>query len=370
MIDLYRNGLPNVLPRDLWTNFPTVKQHNVLEVLTKTFAHDNDGFPTEEGWKDLSKILSIYSDRRYETARYLLVKDGKINEQISVSSQTPTFSIVSPHDWMLSKLRIYSQRTDSKLLFVHNHPSGIILPSEDDKKLTRYLSNYFVDDNMKPRFLGHAIIGYNNDAAIYSDKDKDWKVVSNNKIIPCEQFTYTPLNNNMPTVMGSLGILILADYSTAINENATWNTDKWVPGFYINRNKQVTAIQYFHSEDFYTMQSQNIPKILRNSARKTGSESVIFIMPKNDHHLFGQIEYLAQQTHMVNDIYHPTDNGYETIDEYLAGGKIFHPDDKIVLEIMDSRSIKRKMNDIKKTISNDNKKSIIRGINDESFVRF
>lgn len=339
---LYKNGLPNVKPRKLWTPQQPIKERSVLEVCNKHFDCNKDGFPTEQGWKDLSQILSIYSDPRFETSRYFLVKDGNIKEHIAVSSQIPIFSFIGT--FMLDKLRIYAQKTDTKLLFAHNHPSGHIAPSTEDKNLTQFLQQQFIDDNRKYRFLGHAIIGDNGDTGIYSDIEKEWKCISQNKIMSIEDFPFNPKDNGLPQVLGSLGILNLADFAYNVNKNAEWDTKNWIPSFYINKNKQVSGIQYFNNEDFYSAQVQKIPEILKQSARSIGSQSIIFIMQNTDQNLFGQLEYFAEKTKMINDIYHPieTGYGYETLNDYFKGN-IFHSNEKVNLVLSDSRVIKQKM---------------------------
>ena len=58
--------------------------------------------------------MNIYSDKRYETARYLFVKDGQIIRHLTVSTQTPSSTIIKPDDSFLYNLKNYAEQTDSK----------------------------------------------------------------------------------------------------------------------------------------------------------------------------------------------------------------------------------------------------------------
>lgn len=60
-----------------------------MEIIGKQFETDSAGKPTLEGMKQLSKAMEIYSDKHYETARYLFVKDGVIIRHKTVTAQIP-----------------------------------------------------------------------------------------------------------------------------------------------------------------------------------------------------------------------------------------------------------------------------------------
>ena len=321
----------------LWSAIPTKKEENIFAICNMTF----------KDWKELSQILNVFNDEKYETARYLLLQKNKetntIIEHISVTSKIPTFSSVTTSFEMLEKLRLYIQKNDMQLLFVHNHPSGNVLPSEEDIKFTSFLEQQFIDNNNISRFAGHMIIGNETNTSFFNIENKNWEILYKNKIISPESYIPQIKKSFFPTIMGNTGILQLAEVSDMIQQKININIDNKIFGFYINKNKQIAGIQLFDSEDFYTIQSQNLPHTIKSSARETGSDSIIFIMPKTDHNLFGQIEYFAQQTQMLDNVYHPTEFNYETLKKYIAGGKIFNTQNENKIYVMDSRILKENL---------------------------
>ena len=128
---------------------------DILDIIGKQFETDSSGKPTLNGMKQLSKAMEIYSDKHYETARYLFIKDGVITRHIAVTSQTPASTIIKPDERFLYQLKNYAEETGSKIVFLHNHPSGYVKPSEADINLTEYLTNFFEEQNGKNLFNGN-----------------------------------------------------------------------------------------------------------------------------------------------------------------------------------------------------------------------
>ena len=157
MNELYVNGLPNVKENSLWTPFRNYIPRNIFDIVGKKCELTPD-FSSDK-WIEASKLVSIYNDPRFETARYFIIKENKISAQIAVSNEIPNSTSVYPHTWMLNRLRLQLEKEDSYLLFQHNHPSGYPFPSDNDVNVTKYLTGYFIDNHEKKRFLGHIITG-------------------------------------------------------------------------------------------------------------------------------------------------------------------------------------------------------------------
>ena len=87
---------------------------DILEIIGNLIDTDKTGKLTLESYKTLAQAMNIYSDKRYETARYLFVKDGQIIRHLTVSTQTPSSTIIKPDDSFLYNLKNYAEQTDSK----------------------------------------------------------------------------------------------------------------------------------------------------------------------------------------------------------------------------------------------------------------
>ena len=118
-------------------------QDALTEIIGTTIALEATGEMSETGWKDLAKEIQKYSDKNFETARYLFLdKNNQIVRHVSVSSGQPSSTIIKPDDAFLLSLRNYAQENDCKVIFAHNHPSGYVEPSEADISLTQELENF------------------------------------------------------------------------------------------------------------------------------------------------------------------------------------------------------------------------------------
>ena len=81
----------------------------------------------------------------------------------TISKGTLTTAQIYPREVIKSALR----HSTAAIVFVHNHPSGVARPSEDDKKITRNL--VFACRFMRIKVHDHIIIG-DNDKFSFADK--------------------------------------------------------------------------------------------------------------------------------------------------------------------------------------------------------
>ncbi|MHB8104328.1 MAG: RadC family protein [Dehalococcoidales bacterium] len=84
-----------------------------------------------------------------------LTSQNQIIDTVDLSEGTVNSSSVSPRDIIEGALR----NNAAALIFVHNHPSGAVTPSSNDKSLTREL--VYAGRIMRLKVLDHIIIGDN-----------------------------------------------------------------------------------------------------------------------------------------------------------------------------------------------------------------
>lgn len=108
---------------------------------------------------DVAALAQVYRDPRWETLRYIFVKDGKVVFVTGVSSRLPSSTAAYPlvdseqgRQW----LRDLMVNTDADgYWIVHNHPSGDVTPSKADIEMTSSLYSRVSG------FKGHVIIDSN-----------------------------------------------------------------------------------------------------------------------------------------------------------------------------------------------------------------
>jgi N12 class adenine-specific DNA methylase len=109
---------------------------------------------------DLAAVAQIYRDPRYETLRYVFVKNGKVVHETAISSRLPATAAAFPNGlggtvgefkWLAD----LKQRTGADGYYLlHNHPTGNPDPSEPDVRLTLQVK-------VVRGFLGHVVIDTN-----------------------------------------------------------------------------------------------------------------------------------------------------------------------------------------------------------------
>lgn len=299
-----------------------------LDIIGKQFETDSVGKPTMDGMKQLSQAMEIYSDKRYETARYLFVKDGVITRHIAVSSQTPSSTIIKPDDKFLYELKNYAEETGSKIVFLHNHPSGYVEPSEADINLTDYLANFFEETDGTNIFSGHIILDHGT-YGLYDSKDRSWnalindefkplsKIKENYKIQLSEYRKKADFDTDYSITRQSLEEL--ADYAKSCDSGNVWNRKDWIPAFLLTGNGIVTSLEYINTLELQNEDS--LSEKLKFLGRKYGSESIIML--PSDKQQFLMCERYAQDTGKVKDVFLQSPDGTFEVSDY-RNGNIFN----------------------------------------------
>lgn len=291
---------------------------DITNVINKSLEM-KDGKITERGWADISQILQTYSDKRYETARYLFVKDGKINRHIAITAQNPSATIARPDEHFLFKLKSYAEQTKSSLVFCHNHPSGYVEPSQADKETTKYIQNFFSD-----KFAGHIILDHGK-FGIYEPKNEQWYAMIDEKFFSMEegrkQFSIATSHLNIDQLQNKDDLIRLSNYAKDVDAYHVWNTEKWIPAFYATHNGFVQSFDFLSKNNFQEQSYETLKNEIKYNARNLGC-NYIYLFPRT-HEQKLLCEAFAQQTRMVQDIFFEKENGKYELSNY-AGGDIFN----------------------------------------------
>ena len=255
-----------------------------LDIIGKQFETDSVGKPTLEGMKQLSKAMEIYSDKHYETARYLFVKDGVIIRHKTVTAQIPASTIIKPDEKFLYDLKSYAEETSSKIVFLHNHPSGYVEPSEADIELTNYLTNFFEESKDSNLFCGHIILDHGT-YGLYDSKVRSWKALINDEIKPLSEISKNykiqltehkkKASFNDDYTISEQSLKELAEYAKSCDSGEVWNTKDWIPSFLLTGNGIVTSLEYINTIEF--LNEEVLSEKLKFLGRKYGSENIIML---------------------------------------------------------------------------------------------
>ncbi|MBO4858710.1 MAG: hypothetical protein J5527_09360 [Treponema sp.] len=298
---------------------------DILDVIGLRFDVDSLGNPTLEGYKSFSKVMEAYSDKRYETARYLFVKDGQIVRHIAVSSQTPSSTVIKPDSRFLHDLKTYAENTDSKIVFLHNHPSGYVEPSEADIELTNYLSNFFREPDGKNYLSGHVILDHGT-YGLFTSESSQWNALIDGNLKPLSE-----IQNNYSLELTKHGkratftgndysiskksLMELSEYARQCDSNDLWNVKDWTPSFLMTGNGIITSLEYINCNEF--KKESFLSEKLKNLGRIYGSENII-MLPRTDEQ-FLLCERFAQLSGMVKEIYHEKPDGSHEFSAYKNG---------------------------------------------------
>lgn len=339
------------------------QEEDVTKIINKSLEM-KDGKLTEKGWSDISKTLQAYSDKRFETARYLFVQNGKIIRHVAISVQNPNATISKPDENVtyLEKLKTFSQNTNSSVVFVHNHPSGYVEPSLADKDTTQYLHNFFGD-----LFAGHIILDHGK-FGIYEPKNQKWQALIDNKIYEMEEgkthFSIHGSQIGIKQITNEKDLSILANYAKKIDNQAKWNRDDWIPAFYSTHQGIVQSLEYLHNDDLKVENYQGLTNQIKYVGRDVGC-NYIYLVPKTLEQKM-LCEAFAQKTRIVQDIYFEKEDGTYELSNYSEGDifssitkeeikmddsinyEIINEEDKDIMEKKEQNPWFEKLSDIEK----------------------
>ncbi|HSW40407.1 MAG TPA: hypothetical protein VLL97_13040 [Acidobacteriota bacterium] len=117
--------------------------------------------------KDVVAIGRLYRNPSYETFHALYVKGGQVIAHEAVSARMPGFAVLFTDPFTLEGRGAIRRRTKEldpdAVYFIHNHPSGDVTTSVDDRDATaRYGATL-------PQFKGHIIVNHETYSVIHPD---------------------------------------------------------------------------------------------------------------------------------------------------------------------------------------------------------
>lgn len=320
-----------------------------LDIIGKQFETDSAGKPTLEGMKQLSKAMEIYSDKHYETARYLFVKDGVIIRHKTVTAQIPASTIIKPDEKFLYDLKSYAEETGSKIVFLHNHPSGYVEPSEADIELTKYLTNFFEESKDSNLFCGHIILDHGT-YGLYDSKDRSWNALINGEIKPLSEISKNykiqltehkkKASFNDDYTISEQSLKELSEYAKSCDSGEVWNTKDWIPSFLLTGNGIVTSLEYINTVEF--LNEDVLSEKLKFLGRKYGSENIIMLPADKQQFLI--CERYAQDSGKIKDVFLDNKDGTFEFSDF-RNGNIFNDLRKDEIIVTDTNDISEKVNE-------------------------
>ena len=274
----YCNPILDGKKSGLWKNFRDFKKHGVLDTIGAN-AEMEQGKITPQGWNQLATALQIYRDKRFETFRYLFVSpEGKIQDQLAVCSHLPGKSLANlPSENLLGQVIAHAEATGTKVVLVHNHPSGNITPSVDDIRMTGNTEAAFTRSDGKCLLAGHIILDH--DSYSLYQKGKEWEA---RMLSPYD--IYDPLlktRNPMEGITVS-GPESLEQVAQAVNSHDKWKEEGWVPVIFTTSSSQISAVKMY-PEDFLAQNNAKLLNQLQETAKRTGAVMAFPIILDKNH---------------------------------------------------------------------------------------
>lgn len=119
--------------------------------------------------RELAMAAQVYRDPRFETVRWLFVKQGKVVDTVGITSRNPRFVMaLLPGQSLSDMMRIADKSGADTLYLLHNHPSGDPMPSGPDKALTQTIADA-ARSLGSLNFGGHVVINGKHFAVIKPD---------------------------------------------------------------------------------------------------------------------------------------------------------------------------------------------------------
>lgn len=262
----------------LWKNFRDFKKHGVLDILGAN-AEMEQGKITPQGWNQLATALQIYRDKRFETFRYLFVSpEGKIQDQLAVCSHLPGKTLSNlPSENLLGQVITHAEETGTKVVLVHNHPSGNITPSVDDIRMTGNTEAAFTRSDGKCLLAGHIILDHDSYSLYQKGKEWEARMLSPYDIYDPLLKTRNPMEGITVSEPESLELV-----AQAVNSHDKWKEEGWVPVVFTNSSSQISAVKMY-PEDFLTQNNAKLLNQLQETAKRTGAVMAFPIILDKNH---------------------------------------------------------------------------------------
>jgi len=223
------------------------KDHSPLDIIGENIEMNGDTL-SPQGWQALSELLSIYSDKRYETARIIFINEnGKIVDQITYADRYPDRTMPYPSGKSIFSYKEYAKNTGAKIVFCHNHPSGNPEPSQADIYFTDVLHKFLdADANL---FAGHIIIDHGS-ASYYQPVQKNWYKIDDIEKTDERKFYQDIIGSYAGNNPYETAIKILQK----IDDKEKWNMEGYIPAVFVRENNICESMHLFEEKDFQDKQ--------------------------------------------------------------------------------------------------------------------
>jgi hypothetical protein len=299
VVNAFSSANPGNIPEDFIhkTIIKNVGPPGLYSIIGKKITLAKSGSPTKKGWNELYDALSIYRSKQFETFRYLFIdKNGEIADHLAIGSRNPSQTAIFPdafsNDYFLHLMESYAEKNDYGIIICHNHPSGAIEPSEEDKNITGLL-----ELRMGDRFQGHIILDHGKFS--FCGNNTWHEYVSDRE-------SHDPLIQDRPETFFNMAITDPADLSLVraalkIDGGHKWNDTGWIPVVFINGRSIITTIHYYQKSDFTR---DDAPPFLIDKtvkiAQMTGSTRAF---PITDEDMYDVFMNLNMKIHLFTDFY-------------------------------------------------------------------
>lgn len=225
--------------------------------------------------EELALAMQVCRDNRYETFRVVLVKGDKIVSVRNITSRLPGVSAASETDSIQNDASMLIDRMKRSgadgYYLVHNHPSGDVTASLEDKRTTAtYIQKV-------PGFKGHAILDHNKYGLIEDIPEKVGDMVlpsSSEKGLPDQGMDFMnfpetehPLLGKSVLDGGSLSPDIIADCIKSIQGEDS------ITLIYLTSKGVVREIQEIDNN--VILNQTSIDNYIRNEQTRYGSRMVV-----------------------------------------------------------------------------------------------
>jgi hypothetical protein len=170
-------------------------------------------------------------------------------EHVALTNHLPNKSKIVPDEISFNdffrNLVKQTIRNGYKIIMVHNHPTGAVNPSEEDKKVTESLQKIFSE-----HFAGHLILDHGS-FGLYMPY-KEWEVIERKTI------------EDDPLIKNNRKVLFDYDFSKGfvsekmqilrcalqIDDTDQWNSRDWVAVAFTSAEGDIRALHYYHTSEF------------------------------------------------------------------------------------------------------------------------
>lgn len=241
-------------PLDLSKNEQIKSEASVNDIIGKTIPLNKFGEIGEKEWVQLSNYLNIYRDKRFETARFLFLKNEEIIDHIAFSSKLPTSTFPYPSEENFFEYKRFALKYGCKIVFIHNHPSGIVEPSDADIVFTRKLQELLKDEQGNSIFLGHIILDHGSSGIFINRRDgwfyqKDGVYYTKREY---EKFVLPKIfNQNIENyIISDSDANFLLTLVQKLDAGKQWNFKDFTTCVFLRENNLVESVHFFNKYEY------------------------------------------------------------------------------------------------------------------------